>query len=167
MKKKIMLILSLVLVIGAGLSFFFIKPKVIKKSYNGFYINTTTKEVIGTCNITINISLKKKSIDEFKKMCKFYTGTLIIDDEEYKLKGNTALNDELEYRKNSEGDNEIAFSTEVMDDVEYDFSMYEGFKDDYVLLRMEDELISHKYNTAIIGTNNDNVEELIGNIYAK
>lgn len=138
------------------------KSEVIKKSYNGFYINTDTKEVIGTCKITINISLKKKAVDEFQKMCSYYTGTIFIDDKKYKIKGNTALNDELEYIKNSEGDNEIAFNTEVKDDMEYTFSMYEGFDEDYIFLRMEDELILHKYNTAIIGTNDDNVQELIG-----
>ena len=161
MKKKIMLIACIIFVIGEGLIFFLIKPEVIKKSYNGFYINTDTKEVIGTCNITIDISLKKKAVDEFNKMCSYYTGTLAIDEEKYNLKGNTALNDELEYWKNSEGDNEIGFWTEVKDGIEYDFSMYEGFKDDYVFLRMEDEELSHKYTTIIIGTNNDNIEELI------
>ena len=89
MKKRIALILIAILLIVAGSIHFYMKSKVIDKSYNGFYVNTQTKEVLWKCDVRIKIRYEKTSISEFGKILKYYSGTLFIDDEEYDFKGKT------------------------------------------------------------------------------
>lgn len=164
MKKRFTLITIVILVISILSINIFMKTKTIEKSYNGFYINADTKEIIGKCSVEINIKYNKWSIDEFKKIIKYYTGTISIDDESYNFKGNTALNDELEYYNNDEGNNRIAFCSEEKDGVIYKFDLYEKFKDEYFIIRMEDEKELHNSNIEVISTINDNIDEVLNTL---
>ena len=128
MKKRFTLITIVMLVISILSINIFMKTKTIEKSYNGFYINAYTKEVIGKCSVAINIKYNKWSIDEFKKIIKHYTGTISINNESYK------------------------------------FDLYEKFKDEYFIIRVEDEKELHNPNIEVISTINDNIDEVLKKI---
>lgn len=134
-----------------------------QKEFNGFYVDTESKEVIKNCDVKIKIIHKKSSLDDYGKMCSYYVGTLYIDDKKYEFKGNTALNDNFDYYQNSEGSNKIVFWTEEKEGIVYEFDMYEGFKEDCVTIKLEDENGLHKSKINIIATTNNSVDDIINN----
>lgn len=138
------------------------KPKVIERSYNGFYINTDTKEVIRKCTIRIKISHEKDSVDSLGKLRSHYVGELFIDDKEYSIKGITALNNELEYIKDEEGNKRISFESDDRSGIVYVFDLHEGFNDEVFYIGLQDRRFNPTVNEEIIATVKENIAESEG-----
>lgn len=138
------------------------KPKVIERSYNGFCINTDTKEVIRKCTIRIKIRHEKDSVDNLGKLRSYYVGELFIDDKEYSIKGITALNYELEYIKDEEGNKKISFESDDRSGIVYVFDLHEGFNDETFHIGLQDRRFNPTVNEEIIATVKDNIPESEG-----
>lgn len=132
--------------------FLFLRDAPVEKSYNGFYVNTETKEIVGRCNIKIEGTYEKDSKIEFGKKLSFFSGYLFIDDEKYDLTGNTSLNDNNEYIENAAGENRIGLSTTEKNETIYVFNIYENFNNNDIYIDLRDKNFSDNSSIKIIAT---------------
>lgn len=133
------------------------KPKVIEKTYNGFYVNVNTKEIVKTCTIKLKIRHEKDSSDDSGKLINYYLGQLYIDDKEYSIKGSTALDDKLEYYKDQEGNKKISFESDDRSGIVYVFDLYEGFNDETFHIGLQDRRFNPTVDEEIIATLKDTI----------
>ena len=121
-----------------------------------------SKEVIRKCTIRIKIRHEKDSVDNLGKLRSYYVGELFIDDKEYSIKGITALNDELEYIKDEEGNKRISFESDDRSGIVYVLDLYEGFNDEVFHIGLQDRRFNPTVNEEIIATVKDNIPESEG-----
>ncbi|MBE6051670.1 MAG: hypothetical protein E7214_13735 [Clostridium sp.] len=133
------------------------KPKVIEKTYNGFYVNVNTKEIIKRCTIRLKIKHDKDSVDDNGKLLSYYLGQMFIDDKEYSIKGSTALDDELEYYKDNEGNKRISFESDDRSGIVYVFDLYERFNDETFHIGLQDRRFNPTVGEEIIATVKDSI----------